>query len=348
MTEVDDPLVIPTDGDTPADRVEWLWPPYLSRGSLLLLDGDPGVGKSYITLDLAARLTAGQPMPDGSPSPAPQGCRVLVANGDDVVEETLLPRFLAAGGVRQRISFFGGLSRRRPRARVAEFPRDFTPLVNRIRQLQPVGLAVFDPFSVLFPRVAMSSDQAVREALSPFARLASITGVCFLFVRHLNKTGGWKSLYRGSGSIGLSAAVRTSLLAGRHPDDPDRAILSMPKANLGPRGQSLCYRIGEREGGVGVVWEGPTNLTADDLCRLKASESSPGQRAERWLKDLLANGPMPATRVEADAQAVGIGYATLRAMKKKLGVESRRVSRDGRVEWEWVWPVDGLTPLEPL
>ena len=347
MTE-DKTLEIPTDGDAPVEPLHYLWRPYLTFGNLAILDGDPGVGKTYVALDLAARLTAGLSMPDGFPSPCPRGLGVIIVNGDDVIEDTLLPRFLAAGGVRERLSFFGGLSRRQRNARVAEFPRDLPALVARIKKLQSVGLVIIDPISTLFPRVPANNVEAVRRALAPFARIAAVTGVVFLFVRHLNKSEGGKSLYRGCGSIGFAAAARTVLVAGRHPDDPDRAVLSMEKVNNGPRGRSLCYRIGEREGGVGVVWEGPSNLTAEDLCRLRADPDGPNRRTERWLHDLLAAGPVPAARVEAAADDAGLGFATLRSLKKKLGVESRKVTRDGKTWWEWVFPESDLTPLPPL
>lgn len=347
MTE-DRTLEIPTDGDAPVDPLNYLWQPYLPFGNLAILDGDPGVGKTYVALDLAARLTAGSPMPDGCPPPCPRGLGVVIANGDDVIEDTLLPRFLAAGGVRERLSFFGGLSRRQRTARVAEFPRDLPALVARIKKMQSVGLVIIDPISTLFPGVPGNNVEAVRRALAPFARIAAVTGIVFLFVRHLNKSDRGKSLYRGCGSIGYAAAVRTVLVAGRHPDDPDRAVLSMEKVNHGPRGRSLCYRIGEREGGVGVVWDGPSNLTAEDLCRLRAEPDGASRRTERWLHDLLSAGPVPAARVEAEAEAAGIGFATLRSVKKKLGVESRKVTKGGKTWWEWGFPESELPALPAL
>ena len=44
----------------PASRVTsqpltWLWPGRLALGKLAMLDADPGVGKSLLTLDLCAR-----------------------------------------------------------------------------------------------------------------------------------------------------------------------------------------------------------------------------------------------------------------------------------------------------
>jgi hypothetical protein len=41
------------------EKVEWLWPGRLARGLVTVLDGDPGQGKSAVSLNLAARVTAG-------------------------------------------------------------------------------------------------------------------------------------------------------------------------------------------------------------------------------------------------------------------------------------------------
>ena len=343
---MDDPtLDIPTDGEFAIEPLDWLWEPYLTRGSLAVLDGDPGVGKTFVALDLAARLTANVPWPDGRPPLG--GCRVILANGDDVIEQTLLPRFLAAGGVRERVSFFGGVSRRRL-FRVAEFPRDFDTLCHRMAVRRPVGLVVIDPLSAFFPSLSTAGDATVRRTLAPFTRQAAVAGTTFFFVRHVTKTLVGRSLYRGCGSIGIAAAARTVFYAGRHPDDPSRFVLSVAKSNLGPPVPSLCYRIAERPGGVGVVWEGPSDLTAEDLCLVRPASDGAVRRAERWLRDRLANGPVPAAQAEADAAAAGLGVTTLRAAKKKLGVGSRRVTRDGRAEWEWVGPETALPPLQLL
>jgi hypothetical protein len=340
-----DHLVFRATEEVPASCINWLWESYLAAGTLALLDGDPGVGKSFVALDLAARLSAGAAMPGGASSPAAR--QVLVASAEDVVEDTLIPRFRAAGGVVENLSFFGGLYRTRL-AQPVQFPRDFAALERQLYEC-PCGLVVLDPLTALFPaKVAANNDQSIRAALAPFAALAAETEACFLFVRHLNKSGREKSLYRGVGSIGIAGAVRSGLLAGVHPASPDRRVLSVTKANLGPPGPSLGYRLGERDGGFGVIWDGPTNLRADDLCRAAAGDEGRSRRAEKWLFALLRKGPLPATAVEAAAESAGFGFRTLQTAKKHLRVESRRVKRDGVWCWEWGWPEGGLPPLEPL
>jgi len=159
-------------------------------------------------------------------------------------------------------------------------------------------------------------------------------------------------------------------LLGTHPDDPDRRVLAMTKNNIAPLGPSLGFRIAAvpKRMGVGVYlkggshpstgevltkdlvaerelpegpmihWEGPTPITADDICSAKPELGCQASRASEWLRALLSKGPVPATVVEAQAHVEGIGYTTVRYVKRKLGIESQRVVVDGQPRWDWVLP----------
>jgi len=54
--------------DVQPEQRRWLWPARIPLGKLTLLIGDPGVGKSLLATDLAARVSAGLPWPD-TPNP---------------------------------------------------------------------------------------------------------------------------------------------------------------------------------------------------------------------------------------------------------------------------------------
>lgn len=326
----------------------FLWEPFLPCGSVVVLDGDPGVGKSFLSLDLAARLTAGKPMPDGQPCPdRPGGHEVMIVNAEDNVDTTLIPRFLAAGGVLDRLTFFGGLRRGKP-GQPAFFPADFDRWADSMRAL-PRSLVVLDPLTALFSKkVSANNDQSIRENLVAFAEVAAETGACLLFIRHLNKSNGRRALYRGTGSIGIAATARSTLLAGRHPDDPDRRVLTHVKNNLGPEGPSLGYRLTTGPAGKVVAWDGATNVTADDVVREDAATAAASKLAEKWLKEMLTKGPVRATVIETAAAKAGICFRTLKKAKHKIGADSRLVHTETERYWEWL-PREkefGLPPLE--
>ncbi|HEY2787003.1 MAG TPA: AAA family ATPase [Fimbriiglobus sp.] len=326
--------------------VDWLWQPYLAFGTVAVLDGDPGVGKSFLTLDLAARLTSGQPMPDGKiAAPRDGGHSVLVVSAEDCLETTIIPRYYAAGGDIKRFGAFGGISNRKLNP-VASFPRDFERLVESLCKT-PRSFVILDPLAALVPQdVSANLDQAIRECLTPFAYIAAETRACFLFVRHLNKASGRRAIYRGSGSIGIAAAARSTLLAGKHPDDPDRRVLTQVKNNLGPEGPAIGFRLTPGFRIPTITWDGPTNLAPDDLVRNDASTGA-SKIAESWLRKLLAHGPVRATEVEAKALTQGISYATLRVVKKRLDVDSRRIEDGRKAYWAWDMPKQ-LPPLPDL
>lgn len=357
------------------ESLPWLWEPYLAFGAVSVLDGDPGTGKSLLTIDLAARLGTGRPLPDGAP-PARNPfhgkesvCTTFV-NAEDAVRTTILPRLLAAGGDPGSVAFLGGLGEGGPDSQHVLFPYDY-PLLDSLFHARPGSLVVLDPMMALFPScVAANNDQLIREVLTPLVRMAAESCSCVLLVRHLNKSGAGRSLYRGSGSIGIVGTCRTALLAARHPDDPDRRVLAMTKSNYGPLGVSLGYRVrveperrvewrvraGEVHPHTGEVaaadttyprtlpaapvveWDGFCAANADDLCSAKPDHGASG-RAAAWLRQLLANGPVAACTVESLAHCEGYGYRTVQKAKAKLQVESRRgKDADGAWRWEWALP----------
>jgi hypothetical protein len=333
---------------TPA-AVEWLWEPYLARGKLAVLDGDPGTGKSFVTVDLAARLSRGTAMPGGRRSPSPPAT-VLLLNAEDDAADTIRPRVLAAGGDPDRVSVLAapglGLDR------LPQFPDDIPALERAVRR-SGAALVVIDPMmAFLPPTVSANNDQCVRTALTPLAAMAAGTGACVVLVRHMRKAGGPTALYRGAGSIGILGAVRTGFVVARHPDDPDLRVLAMTKTNVGPPGPSLGFRL-VRDAATGqtvVSWTGPLDLTADDLCGagtpLRAGRHS-RERATEWLRQFLAEGPRRVAEVQEASAGAGIAWRTLERAKESLGVRSEAVRRDGRTEWTWQMPAAKSGKGEP-
>jgi hypothetical protein len=336
--------------------ISWLWKPYLARGKLAVLDGDPGTGKSFATIDLAARISRGAPHP-GDDVPTQPGT-VLLLNAEDDATDTILPRVIAAGAepARVRIVAAPGLGLER----LPQFPADLGALEEAIHE-HSAALVVIDPMMAFFPpEVSANNDQSIRKALTPLAALAATTGAAILFVRHLRKAGGASALYRGLGSIGILGAVRTGLLISRHPDDAELRILTMTKTNVGRPGRSLGFRLREdaANGQTVVDWTGSLNVTADDLCGGGVSPRAgrlTRDRAVDWLRQFLAAGPRRATDVQASASAAGIAEITLRRAKEQLKVKSEATREKDVVVWWWRDPAapkvrvtDVLPPLQDL
>jgi hypothetical protein len=312
----------------------------LPRGKLCLLDGDPGQGKSFVTLDLAARLSRGDGFPDGSPGLGKPVTTLLVSCEDGLCD-TVLPRLLALGAdLRYVRSYLGELQDGRL-VRLPKLP-DELPVLDAILQESGAQLVVIDPLMAFLAESVVSiSDQSVRGVLAPLAALAEQRGATVLFVRHLNKTNGKQAIYRCGGSIGITAHTRSSMLIGRHPHDGDMRVLAMVKCNLRKEPVSQSFRLEERGdaagGGTVVKWEGPVEIKSNDLVGDVKETLSP----KDWLREALAAGPRPASELIAEAAEVGISESTLNRAKAALGLVAKRRSERGKTTWYWL--SSGLT-----
>jgi hypothetical protein len=334
------PVLLDLLGVTPR-AVSWLWAGRIPLGKITILDGDPDVGKSTITLDLAARVSTGAPMPDGTPGVS--GGVVLLSAEDDAAD-TIVPRLNAACADLSRIRLLQGVKDERGETRLAVLPADLDSLEWAIHETEAV-LVVVDPLmAVLDAKTNAHRDQDVRRALAPLARLSERLGVALLVVRHLNKSGGGHALYRGGGSIGIIGAARSGLLAARDPDDESRRVLAVTKANLAGRAQSLAYSLVKDGDTVRVEWLGASAHSASSLLAvpLDDDERSALEAAIDFLASELRDRPAAPKDLQLRARAAGIADATLRRAKERLGVVARKTGmRDG---WVWQLPSPVLAP----
>ena len=300
--------------DVRPEPVEWLWPGYFPRGKVIVLDGDPGVGKSAMTLDIAARLTTGRLMPDGSKAPR---CGAVVINAEDGLADTIVPRLAAMGADRTRI-VTPLVESTCPR-----IPHDLG-IVKEAARSVGAGLIIVDPLMAMLPRSINSwSDQHVRTALVPLKGLAEELDATVVLVRHLTKGRDRTVLERGGGSIGITGAARMAFVVGHHPEHDEMSVLAPVKTNLAARPPALMFRLESADGAVRVAWAGPTTLSADDLFQSLPRDSAL-EDAIGFLEEALAAGEAASADLEARAEAAGISRRTLRRAKEKRGVTARR------------------------
>ncbi|MCL5734820.1 MAG: AAA family ATPase [Actinobacteria bacterium] len=321
-----------------ARSCQWLWPGYIPQGKLALLDGDPGTGKSWFCLDLAARVSAGLPMPFCDEARDPAG--VLILAGEDDPRDTVRPRLLAAGGDPVRVFLPGVDPSTGIWAGGSPLQGNLEPLRRAILEMH-ARLIIVDPLMGFLPsNVDSHKDQDVRRVLQPLSALAAQTGATILVVRHLNKSCGTHALYRGGGTIGIIGAARVAHLLGLHPEDPNRRVLAPIKSNVGPLSRSLTFRIEGSGETACVAWEGPSELDAQALLAGHEAHRDACQlyRAEGLLLGLLADGPIAATEVYAKAERVGIHQRTLQEAKRNVGAVSRRVGFGKGSASSWLLP----------
>ena len=323
----------------PKQNVQWLWPGRLTLGHLSILDGDPGLGKSLVTLDLCARLSTGRALPDGAPVGEPAS--VIVINAEDGARDIIHGRLVAAGAVLSRVHVFD----RDPDEPFLRLPGDLHRLEDAIAR-SGARYVVLDPvLSFLDGSVNIASDQSVRAALAPLADLAHRHGCAIQMVRHLNKGRGKKALYRGLYSIGFIASCRLSWLIARDPQRAKQFVLAQPKNNLDTPPASLAYTIeADEAGNARIVWTGPSTLDDRDLMAGTPDRLRPRMNAQEFLLNFLKDGPRSTRDIWEAAQEHRFSHRTLHRARESLNITNTRVHIGTPQQTSyWVLPSQKIT-----
>jgi hypothetical protein len=323
----------------------WIWPGRLPAGKLATLDGDPGLGKSTLVLDLAARITTGRAMPDGHRLDGPAD--VVLLSAEDGMADTIRPRLDAAGADVARVHVFAEVAYQdehgQLRTRPPSIPADIPVLENQVRRTG-AALVVVDVLNAfLSGTVDTYRDQDVRRVLHQLTEAAGRTGTAVLVLRHLRKSAGDKAIYAGGGSIGIIGAARVGLVVGVDPDDRNRNELAVVKNNLAAKPKTLAYQLVDapEHGCSRVRWLGTTDHTADDLVGAPTAGADPEDTdAAGALGQILADGPVPAAEAIKAMAAAGFSKDQAKRAKAKLGARSVHVGApgDAHAGWHWVLP----------
>ncbi len=331
--------------DVAPEGVRWLWRPYVPLGKLTLLEGDPGVGKTWLALRLAAIVSTGAGFPDpeqdGRPGEVRAPASVLYMTAEDGLHDTLRPRLdvcqADAGRVfaltGHRVTGADGYDREEP-----VYLHNTVVLKTALQWIRP-ELVIVDPLQgFLGETVDMHRANEVRPILSGIAKLAEEFGSAFVLVRHLAKSQQDRAVYRGLGSIDFAAAARSILLVGQDPQNPSGRAVCHIKSSLAPVGPSIGYELKDGE----FLWSGVSSLTAQDLLRPDIEDDEQGALAEArsFLKGVLTDGPVPARDVLNQAKKAGVAEKTLRRAKEQLAIRTYKGEGEGKSA-PWYWSMDG-------
>jgi len=327
-TEPETEVIVVTLANVPSKTLVPLWPNKLWRGKLAMLAGDPGLGKSLATLDIAARITRGALWP-ASVDRAPIGDVVILSAEDDAAD-TLRPRLEACGADLGRVHAIIEVIERDPESgkprrksfRLGPHLEHLERLSTRYRPL----LLIIDPITAYMSLDTDSHANAdVRSDLAPLAELGQRHGVAVLMVSHLNKATTMQALYRVTGSVAFVAAARSAFGVIRDPEDKQRRYVLPLKNNLGKDTGGLAYRIEVDRETPRIAWESATvdvdidEVTAAATPRERAKQSAVSGVAE-WLREQLKAGPVPTREIWRRAGEAGHSKRRMYAAMRELAV----------------------------
>jgi putative DNA primase/helicase len=348
-TGQDRTLVTCSLSDIVPEKVDWLWPGRIARGKLTLLAGEPGLGKSQVTIYVASTVTRGE-LWVGSKERARRG-RVLILSAEDGLADTVRPRFDAAGGDPSLVSVIRAVAAANGSTRgMVNLATDLALIEREIHRFGDVDLVIIDPVSSYLPNIDSHKNTDVRSVLEPIGEMAERLKVAILATTHLSKANG-KAINRIIGSIAFVAAARTAFTVVEDPDEEGRRLLLQIKNNIAPAQPGLAFRLEQREIapsviGSAVMWDETVSVsvTADEALAGVTNQSSAKQDAVEFLRDLLCDGPMAVRDIEGHAVEAAmladgkpIGQAKpFRLARQVLGIKPRRSGGLGG-EGSWLW-----------
>ncbi len=338
--------------DVKRQPIRWLWWQRFLIGKLALVSGDPDLGKSWLVLDMMARITTGRDMPDGSPNPYNgQPREVLWASAEDDDTDTISLRFEMLGGdpnLFHSITCVGVSDGHGSIVgHVLSLQTHLTELDEYLEAHPAIVMVALDPFDAFLGLLDTHRNANVQQMLTPVKELAARRMVCICGINHLNKSEDKKAMYRSNGSIAFMAKSRASWLVTEDPEEPKfRRFFTKVKVNDQTEDVGgLAFKVKDRT--HGIVWDGKVDMTADEaLAALRPTRpgSATQSRIEvvkEWVLKLFTDGvgSVPSKDVDSRAKRDRICRATLFKAKKELGVKSRLVVGEEEEHWEWVAPV---------
>ncbi len=314
--------------------VDWLWYQRISLGKLCLITGNPGIGKSQITANIAAAITTGSEFPDGST------CRkgtVIFISAEDEAADTIVPRLTASGANLNLVHIINYVLSENCKYKdklhfslAAHLPE----LEDLIVSLRDVVAIIIDPITAYLGRIDANSNSDVRSILSPLAKIAAKHNLAIICISHNNKNVSQQAMHRVLGSVGFIAACRSAYLVVKDNEEDNKRLFLPLKNNNGNDKTGLAFRIvqtivNDKIETSRVNWLNEVVLkTADEIMSspLTNEDKSALEEAEEFLRTLLDSSALPATKIFKLAKEEEISKSTLRRAKKKIGIV---VSRQG-------------------
>lgn len=293
--------------DVEQTEVDWLWYPYIPFGKLTIVQGNPGEGKTFFAMQLAAACTNQKFLPDMEPF---EPFHMIFQTAEDGLGDTVKPRLLSSGADLQRVLV------------IDDTENPLTLADDRIEKAireNNARLMVIDPLQAfLGANVDMNRANEVRPVFRKLADIAQSTGCAIVMIGHLNKASGTQSTYRGLGSIDIAAVVRSILFVGKVKDDPTTRVIVHEKSSLAPLGQALAFSLGDQKG---FRWIGAYDISAEDL--LAGGEGTrtelKQEQAVKLIYEFLSDG-REASVAEINKEAIerGISERTVRMVRNSM------------------------------
>ena len=296
--------------------VQWLWYPFIPFGKVTLIQGNPGKGKTWLAMAIAAYCTNGKELPNALPI---EPFNVLYQTAEDGIADTIKPRLAKCGADMTRVRF------------INEDEKQLSMTDDRIEKAirqNNVRLMIMDPIQAyLGANVDMNRANEIRPLFRHLSTIAERTGCAIVLIGHLNKSSGSQSDYRSLGSIDIAAAVRSILFVEKveKEKEQDIRVVYQQKDSLAKKENPVAFSLGEE----GLKWLGEYDISIEDLLmgRAGTKKETKLEKAQKLILELLNKRKvMCLEELEAELLAYGISSRTGRDARKQL---------ESRLSYDW-------------
>jgi hypothetical protein len=311
-----------------AAPITWLWPSRIPLGKITLLVGDPGTGKSVLSLDVAAKVSTGAPWPGEKRRRKPGS--VVILSAEDDPSDTIRPRLDAAGADVSRIHLLS----------ISSLQQGLGDLERALKKIRDVRLVIFDPITAYLDVADSHKNSIIRCLMAPLAELAAKHRVAILCVSHLNKSVASQAIYRAMGSLGFVAVARAVWITAKDRENPSRRLLLPAKNNLSPDPSGLVYQLvgSDKDPKVPIVrWGEKTSVDVNEALGDRPHQDDRGaerKEAIEFLKEFL-KVPRLVKDVVVEARNAGLAWRTVRRASEDLGVFKVRKRTRAGLEHYW-------------
>lgn len=305
--------------DVEVENIDWIVPGWFARREMTIVEGDPGLGKSYFVQMIAMHLADGKYIPSETEYTPQQG-RIAYFDTENTAS-TVTKMRLVENGIECQENYWQGED---PFS--IDDPEKWNRVMEVLEDFRPI-MVVFDTINIYIGGADTHKSSETQQALSEIKRIGSRFNCSVVVLRHLTKSkGSEKALYRGQGSIAFTGVARVVLTVGLSPDDSDTRVVACTKNNISKPPRSFTYRIDslpdtpKLKNRSKLTWGDFVDLTADEIIAVIPTKNGDKETAIKWLADQLSTKDLEGSRIERMAEARGINKSTLARAAEQLGV----------------------------
>lgn len=324
--------------DVEEEELDWLWYPYLARGELSILEGDPGLGKSYMAQMVAKAIVDGDRLPSVKSRMLPPA---TVAYFDlENSAGSVTKKRLRNNGCKNLNLFF------QEEEPFSVDDEDTMGLVYEALEALKPQLVVFDTLNTYMGKANTNNSTETQGVFKKFREIALRFRCSVLVLRHLTKNSkDTPALYRGQGSIAFAGLARVVMTVGHSPVDPEARVMAVTKINVTKPPQALSFKIEplpdlnkEKDRSV-FLWGDFIDVNSDQiLTRHQRTDTNAKDLAIEFLRHELKDGPKLFPVLVRLAEAKGLSIKTLYRASEELGIVKSVSGFGSRKKASWSLP----------